>query len=299
VLTASARSPIPNAGKAHLEFGARRGIVRGVAVTSILLLLGSLALAQSPPRVKNIELCNGAERTSQSQINGCTALIDSGNENPNVLAIAYNNRGNAYASKGDYDRAIEDYGQSIKLNPAYAKPLNNRGITYYKKGDYDRAIKDFDEALKLNPHYANAFANRAQAYQKKNDYERATGDYDEAIRFEPNLETVWNGRCWVRAILGELQAALADCNNALQLKPNDAATYDSRGLVYLKMGQFDPAIDDYTSALRIQPNLASALYGRGLAKIRKSDTAGGNADMAAAKAIDAKIVDDFARYAVQ
>jgi len=45
--------------------------------------------------------------------------------------------------------------------------------------------------------------------------------------------------------------------------------------------------------------LASSLYGRGLAKLKKGDTADGDADISAAKAIEAKIVEEFARYGVQ
>lgn len=59
------------------------------------------------------------------------------------------------------------------------------------------------------------------------------------------------------------------------------------------------AIDDYSSALRIDPRLASALYGRGLAKLKQGDKAGGNIDIAAAKAIQGSIADDFTRYGVQ
>jgi tetratricopeptide (TPR) repeat protein len=70
-------------------------------------------------------------------------------------------------------------------------------------------------------------------------------------------------------------------------------------LTYLKMGQWDSAIDDYDEALQFNPKLASSLYGRGLAKLKKGDTTGGNADIAAARAIDANIVGDFTRYGVQ
>jgi hypothetical protein len=59
------------------------------------------------------------------------------------------------------------------------------------------------------------------------------------------------------------------------------------------MGQWDWAIDDYNAALRINPMLASSLYGRGLAKLKKGDPTGGNADIAAAKAIEANIVAGF------
>jgi tetratricopeptide (TPR) repeat protein len=307
-------------GKLDMGFSARRGIADGVAIMLILLFVGSAALAQAPKSnddLKNIDLCNGMDRSSpEPQIRGCTALIRSGDLTKNALAIAYNNRGNAFTAKGAYDLAIVDFDQSIKYNPTYANAFSNRGVANLKKGEYDRALENLNEAIKLDPTYALAFANRAETYQKKNDFDHAARDYDEALRLMPDFKTIWSGRCWIRAVLGELQAALADCNKALQFEPNYATTYDAqvisltresylavthdaRGLIYLKMGQFDSAIDDYSSALRFDASLASALYGRGLAKRKKGDASGADADIAAAKTIQAKIGDDFVRYGVQ
>jgi len=105
-----------------------RSIMSGVASALLLTCLCTWASAQSP-RLKNIELCNGKDRSSPDfQIEGCTALIDSGRETTQTLAIAHNNRGNAYTAKGDYDRAIQDYDQSLKFNRGYARAFNNRGV---------------------------------------------------------------------------------------------------------------------------------------------------------------------------
>ena len=38
--------------------------------------------------------------------------------------------------------------------------LNNRGIAYSERGDYDRAIKDFDEAIRIDPKYVRAYGVR-------------------------------------------------------------------------------------------------------------------------------------------
>ena len=213
-----------------MELSASRRIIHGLAPAFALLLLGSLAAAQNAKKsdyLANTQLCNGSDRTSlAARIDGCTALIDSGQATTTALTIAYNNRGNAYTVKGDLDRAILDFDQSIKLDPAFAKPFNNRGAAYLRKGEYDLALKALDQAIRLNPNYGRAFVNRAGVYLKKNEYDRAARDYDEAIRLEPNLEAVWSGRCWTRAILGSLQAALEDCNRVLQSWPNDAATYE-------------------------------------------------------------------------
>jgi tetratricopeptide (TPR) repeat protein len=232
------------------------------------------------------------------RIKGCTALIDAGDRKAAALAIAYNNRGNAYATKADYNRAIQDFDQSINLNPNYAKPFNNRGVAYLRKGEFDPAIAAFDQAIKLNPDYSEAFANRAEAYLKQYKYDRAVRDFDDAIRIAPDMSPARSGRCWALAILGALQAALEDCNKAIRARAN-AATYDSRGLIYLKMSQFAAAVEDYSSALQFDPKLASALYGRGLAKLKQGDKVNGETDIATAKAIQANIGDEFTRYGVR
>src|SRR4051812_894505 len=103
-----------------MEFSASGRIVLGPApILALLLLFGSPAAAQSPKNsgyLGNIELCNGSGRTSiDLRINACTALIESGQLSTAALAVAYNNRGNAYASKGDDDRAIPNFDEAIKF----------------------------------------------------------------------------------------------------------------------------------------------------------------------------------------
>jgi tetratricopeptide (TPR) repeat protein len=273
---------------------ASRSILYGVASALMLMLLVTRATAQS---TQDVDLCNGGDRTAaEPQIVACTAIIKTSGINSQVAAIAYNNRGNAYTSGGKYDEAIQDYDQSIKLNPNYAKPFNNRGVAYQKSGDYDKAMRDFDAAINIDPKYADAFGNRAETYEKKGDYPSALKDFDEAIQLQPALTVLWNERCWTRAMIGQLQSAISDCNEAIRLEPNVAATFDSRGLAYLKLGQWELAVTDYNSALRMDPTLPSALYGRGFAKLKTGDRAGGNADIAAAEAVEQNIAGEFARY---
>jgi len=45
---------------------------------------------------------------------------------------------------------------------------------------------------------------------------------------------------------------------------------------------YAPALADFEAALKIDPKLNFALYGRGMVKLKRGDTAGGNADIAAA-----------------
>jgi tetratricopeptide (TPR) repeat protein len=71
----------------------------------------------------------------------------------------YNNRGIAFAEKGQYDQAISDFNQALEINPRYNKAYNNRGIVYRLRGQYHQAISDFNRSIAINPLDAEAYNN--------------------------------------------------------------------------------------------------------------------------------------------
>ena len=51
------------------------------------------------------------------RIQNCTVLVEARDETQRNRAIAHHFRAMAWATKGDYDRAIADYDEAIKLEP--------------------------------------------------------------------------------------------------------------------------------------------------------------------------------------
>jgi tetratricopeptide (TPR) repeat protein len=62
----------------------------------------------------------------------------------------------------------------------------------------------------------------------------------------------------------------------------------SSGNDYAQAGRYEEAIKEYDRAIEVRPSSGEALYLRGVAKLKLGDTAGGEADIAAAAAIDPK-----------
>jgi uncharacterized protein involved in outer membrane biogenesis/tetratricopeptide (TPR) repeat protein len=163
----------------------------------------------------------------------------------------------------------------------------------------DPAIKALDQAITANPNDATSISRRGQMLVLKGSFSLAIRDFDEVLRQRPHDPEALNNRCWARAILGELQVALRDCNEALAIRPTYADALDSRGFVNLKIGQTYNAIADYDAALKLNPRQASSLYGRGLAKVKTGKGGDGQRDIAAAKALQANIADEFATLGVR
>ena len=74
-------------------------------------------------------------------------------------SYAYNDRGAAYASLGQYAEALNDFNEAIRLKPDYGLPYIGRGLMLEKAGRYEDAKKSFDMACQLG--YQSACARSA------------------------------------------------------------------------------------------------------------------------------------------
>ena len=172
-----------------------RGFQRSIGILLIgaagfcLMPSGSAAAAESDRAD-----CIGNANNPDQKIAACTRVIDDGAETTANRVIAFNNRGFGYSSKRDYDRAIAEYDEAIKLDPKFAAAFRNRGLAYGAKGDRDRAIAEYDEAIKLNSRFVAAYYNRGFAYAGKQDYDRAIADYSEALNIDPKYILAYQNR---------------------------------------------------------------------------------------------------------
>ena len=140
---------------------------RGTANFRLWLLSLSLSLslcwlaacgAASAASQQDWDACAGKDAVPSIQ--ACSRIIADQSETGQNRADAYLFRGGAYLSSGDYDSAVADYSEAIKLAPRNVVAYASRAVAYLQKGDRERAIIDYAVANKLD---ANALANIATA----------------------------------------------------------------------------------------------------------------------------------------
>lgn len=271
-------------------------------------------------------------------ISVCSSIIQSGRVKGRDLAVAHTERGIAYVTLLDYDRALHDFGEAIRIDPSFARAFANRGAVYGAKQDFDNAISDFTRVLTLEPRSAHAFADRAGMHRLNGQHEAAIRDYTDAIRIDPSFaEAMLNraialagtGRCadaipdFTRAIElfgrepgtgtpialvdrgvchekgGRDDLALSDYAAHLDIEPRSQYALELRAALYFRARQYDRALADFAQALVVNPSSPTALFGRGMVRRMTGDARGGQADIDTATAMRARVAEQMAERGVK
>jgi serine/threonine protein kinase/tetratricopeptide (TPR) repeat protein len=182
-------------------------------------------------------------------------------------AEAYNGRGQACFNLKQFDKAISDYSEAIRLKADFAEAYSNRAFAYTRAGQFEKALADCNEAIRIKPDFAEAYKNRANPHNSLQQYEDAINDCNEAIRLKPDYAEAYANRATGYNGLKQYDKAIADCEEALRLKPDLFQAHVIRGTTYNFQGQFDKAVSDFTEAIQRQPDLADAYFFRGYSYI--------------------------------
>lgn len=189
------------------------------------------------------------------------------------FVMAHMSRANTLSGKRDYDQAITSYSEAIRLDPKYATAFYARGDVYRFKREYDRAESDYNTALSLDPKYTGAYIGRAMTYANRKEYDRAARDLDEAIRIDPKYAYAFYARGNMYADKRDYEQAIKDFTEAIKLDPKYAYAYQRRGLVYYqkKDRDSDRALKDFDESVRLEPKFAQAYFSRGNVYLDKED----------------------------
>lgn len=117
------------------------------------------------------------------------ALINKGSiYNLKLLSVLYYNLGVAYQHLSQFDSAIINYNNTIKLDSGYIDAYKNRGLTFYNKSEFANAIENYNLALELKPDYADVMVLMADAYLIKDDSVSAKHWYEQALQNKTQLQ---------------------------------------------------------------------------------------------------------------
>lgn len=147
---------------------------------STVLLAAFLAVGSTGvSATEGVHDCDKPE--AEARIRACTELIETQGVNEARRATAYANRALSYSLRGEYETAIRDYDEAIKMFPDFAVALNNRAWAYFKWGRAEAGMPDVQRSLQIEPFSPHSLDTRAHIFQSMGEQQRAMRDYESAM----------------------------------------------------------------------------------------------------------------------
>jgi tetratricopeptide (TPR) repeat protein len=177
----------------------------------------------------------GMKTTIQSRAykNAATLWQDTIKKNATAF-IAYNNLGNYFTSENQYNQAIENYTQALKLKPNFEYAHFNLAGVYRSMGLFKKALRHYKEIVQLY----------------------AQGNSLHPTSRPDILPKTHNNIGYIFSKMGRFDQAFVQLNLAVSLRPHYADAFNNLGSMYLKQSKLNNAIDAFRKALSIEPNNA-------------------------------------------
>jgi tetratricopeptide (TPR) repeat protein len=262
-------------------------------VFSVLTAAAGLSLAGSAAASGYSDLNAGISARNRKEPDRAIPLLTQAIAASDLLAryraIAYFDRGQMYSMKEQYDLAIADFSECIKLKSDLLEVFVARAGIYALQGKTDLALADYDAAIRLRPdlpdgyqvkantneqagrfndaladyasliqvrpQWAMGYYLRSNTYRMMGDFAHAQADIDTALKFDPKNKVTLLERAQLRADQGQLDGALNDLNKVLRDYPDNSELLFAKGLVEWKLGQFRQAADVFTRAMQLSPTV--------------------------------------------
>jgi len=160
--------------------------------------------------------------------------------------------------------ALKCYTKAIQLSPYNYEAHTARGRVYNKLGQYQKAIDNANEAIKIiGNNLSRLYRNRGSVYWNLNQYQKAIDDCNKALELKTIIDHIdkddcieiyyFRGQSYYQ--LGYYQKALDDFNKSIDIFKSGTETIVfpevleaevclARALCYYKLKQYHNAIDD-------------------------------------------------------
>ena len=195
--------------------------------------------------------------------------------------------------QGDTISALDNITKCIELNANNSDAFVMRaGIWIKNKENYNKALDDMDEAIKLQPKQADFFVNRAFLKYNLDDYFGAMADFDYAISLDPSNTAAHLNRGLLRMEVEDNNKAIEDFTFVIDQDPDNYMAVYNRALLYQKTGQYDKSIADFDRVIEKYPDIAMVYFDRSESKRLAGDMKGGERDYNKSRELSREMADN-------
>lgn len=179
---------------------------------------------------------------------------------------------------------IRHYSSLLMSSEPRAIDYFGRAMSSMMVKDYESAINDLTEAVRLSPQFVLGYFARSVARMCQMEVMRE-GNTDAELTSaysarKAERETIGELKAANDRYMAE--SVLNDLDKVLEMSPNQIYAYFNKGNMYLSFNDYTAALACYTSAINIKADFGEAYFNRGMVYLQLGNIEKGVADLSKA-----------------
>ena len=162
--------------------------------------------------------------------------------------LAHSNLGRRLLQKGEYQEAMIEYQEALRINPRDVDTLVFLGNTLLNQGKADEAFSYYERALEINPDNPEAHVNLAVILANRGRTEEAIEHDRKALQLNPKLLGARLNLAVGLVRIGRFEEALEHYRQALVINPNQPLTHINLAIALTALGKTNEASEQYIEA---------------------------------------------------
>lgn len=138
-----------------------------------------------------------------------------------------------------FDRAIELFEKSLKINSSNSDVIVDLAYAYEMKGDMSKAIEYNDQLLDIDPYSFEAWVNIGKLYSMNEQHEKAIDSFDFALTIRENDMSAMKMKALSLYLNDNVEESIKLFRKCLALSPSDESVYDSLLEAYSTLELYD------------------------------------------------------------
>jgi len=175
----------------------------------------------------------------------------------------YNNIGNLYLEKNEYEKSYSFFSKSLKLIQSlqesefkrniYSNTMLNIGNLLFKQKNYEEAKKYNEEVLELDPNNVLALSNMGACLSFLGKDDDAVKVLEKSLKIDNKNILALNNLSSIYSRNNKYESGITIGEKMVEYFPNDERSYKSLAKIYLKLENKQKAKEYYTKVLQLNP----------------------------------------------
>ena len=168
--------------------------------------------------------------------------------------LLWEDLGNAYASNGEYKKAINAFTNALSFEPENGEILFNIGSAYLLEDRINKSIEFYNRAEKAGFDNVRLYINFAALYNALGDHQMELRNYTKAINKNPMMGELYVKKAMLLIDMEQYEAALEVLDDMLKIFPDAFEAYDLTARVYSAQGDSKKALEKINEGIKNYPD---------------------------------------------